>query len=380
MPFIATWKYEPSCRSGMKKSAASRIVSNTAAIGVKPSGSTPDSAKTPDGESEPDTNRHIATPMPAAAPPYATASIAVSERSWICSTFMVITRNCSAFSSMTRAARSSASKVFSVSIPCRLSRNAAPISVYLPQYFLNTRAARIATMPTMSTMSGAQASSVAAVGRSIGASTANSVMGAEHGVAQLRQEQFEEALDLFNAFARGLHHAGGAHALRVGRAEREHLLNSFSRSASLTRSAASLPKRAAARMVTNRTTAAIRIMAMQGAVADGTGANSGCSIRTTATTKAMLATRPSHWQATFAAINRPTPSAKENSRLSKHHAPFSESFAIPPSAPSVSGIPTKGNDGTAIAENRRKNLEKPSELAKQMHNSKTTENQGNGEK
>lgn len=178
MPFIATWKYEPSCRSGMKKSAASRIVSNTAAIGVKPSGSTPDSAKTPDGESEPDTNRHTATPMPAAAPPYATASIAVSERSWICSTFMVITRNCSAFSSMTRAARSSASKVFSVSSPCRLSRNDAPISVYLPQYFLNTRAARIATMPTMSTMSGAQASSVAAVGRSIGASTANSVMGA----------------------------------------------------------------------------------------------------------------------------------------------------------------------------------------------------------
>ncbi len=35
MPFIATWKYEPSCRSGMKKSAASRIVSNTAAIGAK---------------------------------------------------------------------------------------------------------------------------------------------------------------------------------------------------------------------------------------------------------------------------------------------------------------------------------------------------------
>ncbi len=135
MPFIATWKYEPSCRNGMKKSAASRIVSNTAAIGVKPSGSTPDSAKTPDGESEPDTNRHTATPMPAAAPPYATASIAVSERSWICSTFMVITRNCSAFSSMTRAARSSASKVFSVSSPCRLSRNDAPISVYLPQHF-----------------------------------------------------------------------------------------------------------------------------------------------------------------------------------------------------------------------------------------------------
>ncbi|EDN82525.1 hypothetical protein BIFADO_01575 [Bifidobacterium adolescentis L2-32] len=37
--------------------------------------------------------------------------------------------------------------------------------------------------------------------------------------------------------------------------------------------------------------------------------------------------------------------------------PLFQSFAIPPSAPSVSGIPTKGNDGTAIAENRRKNLE-----------------------
>ena len=48
--------------------------------------------------------------------------------------------------------------------------------------------------------------------------------GCEDGVEQLRQEQFEEALDLFDAFARGLHHVGGAHALRVGRAEREHLV------------------------------------------------------------------------------------------------------------------------------------------------------------
>ena len=36
----------------------------------------------------------------------------------------------------------------------------------------------MATMPTMMTISGAQASSVAAVGMSIGASTANNVMGA----------------------------------------------------------------------------------------------------------------------------------------------------------------------------------------------------------
>ena len=79
---------------------------------------------------------------------------------------------------MTRAARASASKVFNVSKPCRSSRNVDPMSVYLPQYFLNTREARMATMPTMSTISGAQTSSVAAVGRSTGASTRNSVTGA----------------------------------------------------------------------------------------------------------------------------------------------------------------------------------------------------------
>ena len=86
----------------MKKSADSRIASKTAEIGTNPSGTAPNSE--PDGVSEPLQNRHIATPMPAAAPPYATASIAVNERSWICNTFMVITRNRSAFSSMTRAA------------------------------------------------------------------------------------------------------------------------------------------------------------------------------------------------------------------------------------------------------------------------------------
>ena len=32
---------------------------------------------------------------------------------------------------------------------------------------------------------------------------------------------------LFDAFARGLHHVGGAHALRVGRAEREHFVEQF---------------------------------------------------------------------------------------------------------------------------------------------------------
>ncbi|RYM91600.1 hypothetical protein PG2010B_1354 [Bifidobacterium animalis subsp. lactis] len=52
------------------------------------------------------------------------------------------------------------------------------MSAYLPQYFLNTRDARMATMPTMITMSGAQTSSTMAVGRLIGAMTANNVSGA----------------------------------------------------------------------------------------------------------------------------------------------------------------------------------------------------------
>ena len=104
--------------------------------------------------------------------------MAVSERSWICSTRIVITRKFSASSCIFLAADSSASKVFSVSSPCRLSRNAEPISVYLPQYFLNTRDARMATMPTMITMSGVQTSSTTAVGMLIGASTANNVSGA----------------------------------------------------------------------------------------------------------------------------------------------------------------------------------------------------------
>ncbi len=52
------------------------------------------------------------------------------------------------------------------------------MSVYLPQYFLNTRAALIATMPTISTMSGAQTSSVTAAGILTGATTTNNVIGA----------------------------------------------------------------------------------------------------------------------------------------------------------------------------------------------------------
>ena len=47
--------------------------------------------------------------------------------------------------------------------------------------------------------------------------------GRQHRVEQLRQEQFEEALDLVDALARGLHHVGRAHARGVRRTHRQHL-------------------------------------------------------------------------------------------------------------------------------------------------------------
>ena len=65
MPFIATWKNEPNCRNGMKKSADNSTTNSTPASGSK----------------SPLAYCQIATPIPAAAPPYATTSIAVSERS-----------------------------------------------------------------------------------------------------------------------------------------------------------------------------------------------------------------------------------------------------------------------------------------------------------
>ena len=65
MPFIATWKNEPNWRSGMKKSAERSTISSTPAS----------------GNAAPFAYCQIATPTPAAAPPYATMSMAVSERS-----------------------------------------------------------------------------------------------------------------------------------------------------------------------------------------------------------------------------------------------------------------------------------------------------------
>ena len=65
IPFIATWKNEPNWRSGMKKSAERSTISSTPAS----------------GNAAPLAYCQIATPTPAAAPPYATTSMAVSERS-----------------------------------------------------------------------------------------------------------------------------------------------------------------------------------------------------------------------------------------------------------------------------------------------------------
>ena len=65
MPFIATWKNDPNWRSGMKKSAERSTISSTPAS----------------GNAAPLAYCQIDTPTPAAAPPYATTSMAVSERS-----------------------------------------------------------------------------------------------------------------------------------------------------------------------------------------------------------------------------------------------------------------------------------------------------------
>ena len=65
MPFIATWKNDPNWRSGMKKSAERSTISSTPAS----------------GNAAPLAYCRIATPTPAATPPYATTSMAVSERS-----------------------------------------------------------------------------------------------------------------------------------------------------------------------------------------------------------------------------------------------------------------------------------------------------------
>ena len=81
MPFIATWKNEPSWRMGRKKSAES------SAIMRKPCRAT-----------EPVESSRSATPMPAAAPPRAMTSMTMMELSCMRSTFIVMTRKRSASS------------------------------------------------------------------------------------------------------------------------------------------------------------------------------------------------------------------------------------------------------------------------------------------
>lgn len=52
MPFMATWKYDPSARIGRKKSADSRMMQSA-----------------PDSATRPAANSFAATMMPSAAPP-----------------------------------------------------------------------------------------------------------------------------------------------------------------------------------------------------------------------------------------------------------------------------------------------------------------------
>ena len=57
-------------------------------------------------------------------------------------------------------------------------------------------------------------------------------------------------------------------------------------------------------------------MENMGSNADSTMASAGESMSTIVTTNTTLDSNPIHWQSTFAATNRPTPGARENSRLS----------------------------------------------------------------
>ena len=89
MPFMATWKYEPSWRMGRKKSAEMRMMK-----------------RQPKRSTAPAAAKASATAMPATAPPSATISMTMMELSCIERTFIVTTRNrsASAFMASWRAA------------------------------------------------------------------------------------------------------------------------------------------------------------------------------------------------------------------------------------------------------------------------------------
>ena len=91
MPFIAVWKNDPSVRSGMKNSAASR-----------------EKVRAPANVTPPFANCTSMTTMPAAAPPNANRSMTVIELSCMVSRRIVALRNPSASSFMTSWRRASA--------------------------------------------------------------------------------------------------------------------------------------------------------------------------------------------------------------------------------------------------------------------------------
>ena len=160
-PFIATWKAEPSERNGRKNSTATNVRKSTFA-----------------GSSPPSTPAHMASAIPAPAPPYATRSIMVVDMSCITSTFMVILRNSSLLSFIFLWRAPSAPNIFNSLSPCTLSRKLSPMEVYLPQYLAKIFFAYLLTATMESGISGTHASSTSAVFHSMGAQITNSNKGA----------------------------------------------------------------------------------------------------------------------------------------------------------------------------------------------------------
>ena len=159
--------------------------------------------------------------MPAAAPPWPAISMAVSERSWICQ--HAHGHNTEAFGFLVHLDGGAlvSIEVFPVLKALEIvEERGAHIGV--AHHLLKARAAVMETMPVTMMMNGTQTSMTAA------ASTLIRRYGHEQGdwrknrIEELRQEQFKEALNLFNTFAGGLHHIRGLDAGFVGRAECHH--------------------------------------------------------------------------------------------------------------------------------------------------------------
>ena len=109
VPFIATWKKEPSCLRGIKNSADKRIMMSIFKREILPL-----------------LNSEIPIIMPIAEPPNATKSITEIELSCIINTFIVAFLKSSAFLFISICFCSSQPYILRVVSPCIFSRKVSP--------------------------------------------------------------------------------------------------------------------------------------------------------------------------------------------------------------------------------------------------------------